>query len=200
MFIQYIHEGRLKDSNDIFLSERVSSLQEVLSKNKISEKEILEHLRFNYQIADARKTIYKDNYFDLIHSNNTLEHIEPLILKDILNEFKRIQKEESVLSHFIDLSDHFAHYDNSITIYNFLRFSDNQWKIIDNSLQPQNRMRLTDYKALYDSLGIKFEITELREGDVKVLQSVSINKKYKDYSMNELAVSHCQFISKKQNY
>jgi hypothetical protein len=200
MFLRYIQTNRLNAKADVFLPDRIESLTGILSGNISTEKELVEHLKFNYIIGDSRKTIFTDNYFDLIHSNNTFEHIDPLILKDILKEFFRIQKEASVLSHFIDLSDHFAHYDKDITIYNFLKFSDFKWKIIDNSIQPQNRMRLTDYKALYDSLGIKYEIIELREGDVNTLKSNKINKKFKDYSLNELAVSHCQFISTKKTY
>ena len=52
-------------------------------------------------------------------------------------------KPDGLHSHFIDMSDHFAHMDSSISIYHFLRYSEAQWKRIDNSIQPQNRWRLS---------------------------------------------------------
>ena len=58
---------------------------------------------------------------DFICSNNTFEHIPQEILRDILVEFKRVLHPNGLMSHFIDMSDHFAHFDSRITIYNFLQ-------------------------------------------------------------------------------
>ncbi len=62
----------------------------------------------------------KSDSVDFICSNNTFEHIPADILSAILREFKRVIKPGGLMSHFIDMSDHFAHFDSRITIYNFL--------------------------------------------------------------------------------
>jgi hypothetical protein len=101
-----------------------------------------------------------------------------------------------VMSHFIDMSDHFAHFDTSINIYNYLRFSDSAWRLIDNSVQPQNRWRLSDYEKLYHSLSINISETDCRKGNVDQVLSVNLADKYKSYDVKDLAISHCYLISK----
>lgn len=128
-------------------------------------------------------------------SNNTFEHIPKIILIDILKEFKRLLKADGVMSHFIDLSDHFAHFDTSITTYNFLKFSEKQWDLIDNSIQPQNRMRWADYKKMYADLNIAIKIEETRPGDLAALNTITVDKGFAHLSKVELAISHGYLVS-----
>ncbi|MFN4006709.1 MAG: methyltransferase domain-containing protein [Chitinophagaceae bacterium] len=150
-------ENVIETINKILQSEQSGVLQEYLTyqqdkievlraivaqQNSYSLEQILHLLNITYLVEDARKLSLPDNSIDLINSNNTFEHIYPNILIPILKEFKRIvSKSGGVMSHFIDMSDHFAHFDNSITLYNFLRFSDSQWKWVDNTLQNQSRYK-----------------------------------------------------------
>lgn len=101
------------------------------------------------------------------------------------------------MSHFIDMTDHFAHFDKSITIYNFLRYSDRVWRLIDNDIQPQNRMRLRDYLDMYERLGIPIITTSIKEGRVKDLRTVRVHEKYGSYRETELIISHAYVISGK---
>lgn len=158
--------------------------------------EILQQLHITYLIEDARNLTLPDNSIDLVHSNNTFEHIYPEILAPILKEFKRVVKKDGgVLSHAIDMSDHFAHFDTSINIYHFLRFTDNEWKWIDNSIQPQSRLQFYDYKKMYAELGIPISEETCRAGNITALQNVPLAAKYATYPLQETAVSHCHFIS-----
>jgi len=84
----------------------------------------------------------EDNNIQLISSNNTYEHIYPEVLGGIIQRMWALLAPGGIMSHFIDMSDHFAHMDRGIDIYNFLRFSEKQWDLIDNRIQPQNRWRL----------------------------------------------------------
>jgi hypothetical protein len=179
-------------------NERLKIFNEALANDEtLSLSEIFSVLQLNCKVTDARKTNYPDGYFDLVTSNNTFEHIYPDVLKDILIEFKRITNpKDGVMSHFIDLSDHFAHFDKSITVYNFLKFSDSEWKWIDNSIQPMNRLRIPDYLKIYKELKIPVSEMLNREGIVEEMKSVGISDKYKKYSWEELAVSHSYFYSK----
>jgi hypothetical protein len=93
------------------------------------------------------------------------------------------------------MSDHFAHFDTSINIYNFLQFSDRQWKYIDNTIQPQNRMRVYDYKNIFSDLNIPITESSYREGNLNELKTISLANKYLHYALEEIAISHCHFIS-----
>lgn len=178
-------------------SERFSSIQNILENiKKLSLNEILTKLHITYLIEDAGNLSLADNSIDLINSNNTFEHIYPDKLIPILKEFKRVlNKESGVMSHFIDLSDHFAHFDKSINIYNFLKFSDTQWKWIDNSIQPQNRLRIYDYKKIYADLNIPIDEESFRKGDLKELNKINLDKKYLNHPISDLAITHCHFVS-----
>ncbi len=170
-----------------------------ISKNydKLSLENILEQLHLVYLIEDARKLSLLDNSIDLVNSNNTFEHIYPQILIPILKEFKRVvSKSQGVQSHFIDMSDHFAHFDTSINIYNFLKFSESQWKLIDNSIQPQNRMRIDDYKKIYADLSIPIDSENFREGRLEELKTINLSEPFKSKPMGVNAISHCHFISR----
>ncbi len=169
-----------------------------LHKNydKYSFEEIISQLNMEYLIEDARKLSLKENSIDLVNSNNTFEHIYPEILSGILKEFNRIvKKNKGIQSHFIDMSDHFAHFDKSINIYNFLKFSDSQWQLIDNAIQPQSRLRYNEYKDLYSKLNIPVSEENLRPGDINILNTVNLSEKYKNMPVDEVAITHCHFVS-----
>lgn len=162
---------------------------------EMSLDEALARLHIEAVVGDARHLATADATFDFICSNNTFEHIFPDVLADILQAFKRVLKPGGVMSHFVDLSDHFAHFDQSINIYNFLRFSEAQWKLIDNVIQPQNRWRWPQYQALYQSLDIPLTEEDVRPGDPDLLRHVPVHKEWQRFSEAELAISHGYLVS-----
>lgn len=148
-------------------------------------------------VGDACKTEFPSDFFDFICSNNTFEHVYPAVLLDILKEFNRILKGEGIMSHFIDMSDHFAHFDTSITIYNFLQYSNTAWQWIDNDIQPQNRLRLPVYKQMHQKAGFKIIEESVRPGNVKEVEKLQIANVFKQFTVQELAISHAYLVSKK---
>ncbi|MBE9484540.1 MAG: class I SAM-dependent methyltransferase [Bacteroidetes bacterium] len=199
-FIECNKAGQLKNYID-FLPDRFEIIANLLDDyGKFSLDEVLQKLNITYLIEDARKLSLPENSIDLVNSNNTFEHIYPDILVPILKDFRRVVKKQGgVMSHFIDMSDHFAHFDKSINIYNFLRFSDKQWKWIDNSIQPQSRNRIYDYKQIYSDLKIPISDESFREGDLNELKSIPLSDKFKNKPPEEIAKSHCHFISNMKN-
>jgi hypothetical protein len=184
-----------------FSSERLAQIKEMLEDyERFTLEAVLLKLNIIYLIEDARKLSLPSNSIDLVNSNNTFEHIYPETLKAILKEFKRVvKKDEGVMSHFIDLSDHFAHLDQSINIYNFLQFSDEQWEWIDNEIQPQSRIRIYDYKQIYTDLEIPITEESFRQGNVSELALIHLAAKFENKPLAEVAISHCHFISNMKN-
>ena len=175
---------------------KVAVLHNIIKNQvQLSFEEIQQKLHIKYIKQDARKLSFADGYFDFIVSNNVFEHIYPHLLIDILKEFTRVWAVGGVMSHFIDMSDHFAHLDKSINIYNFLQFTDKQWELIDNSVQPQNRMRIDEYITLYESLAISINIREDRPGSVSEVNAVTLSEKYKAMPVEMVAISHSYLAS-----
>jgi hypothetical protein len=195
-FIEAINNNKI---NSIFLRDE-SRVKKIIKLSEKAEQfeltEILSKLNITYLQADARSLPFDAESIDFIHSNNTLEHIYEDILTDILTEFNRIQKKSGLQSHFIDMSDHFAHADHSITIYNYLQFTENQWQRIDNSVQPQNRLRLNQYRNLYLKNGLTIIKEEIRPGDINELNKVKLSSPFDSFSKSEVAVSHVYLLSK----
>jgi hypothetical protein len=196
-FIQYHLENKLSkyfnvDPNRINELIKITELKET---KKVDE--ILGKLRITLLVQDACNLKFNDNYFDIVHSNNTFEHINQSILEQIIVELYRIVKKDGVMSHFIDMSDHFAHFDKSITIYNFLKFSNKTWRLIDNKIQPQNRLRLIDYEKVLDHLGITYNLLNVRKGSIEELNLIKLSGEFENYDKVLMAVSHCQLVSVK---
>ncbi len=195
-FRDYAKNGKLQ----VFLPElKAARLQVLLEEAETSScnslGSFLEKFKIEYHVADARKVPLNDGSFDLITSNNTFEHIYPDALEGILLEFRRLCKKGGVMSHSIDMSDHFAHMDSSITIYNFLKYSESQWKRIDNNIQPMNRWRIYDFRNLYKKLSIPITEEINREVNMDDYRKVKVDARFLAHSPEENAISHTQLIS-----
>lgn len=175
--------------------QRIQNLEIIKTNQTLDLSEILEMLHINYLIADARNLDLSNGLLDMIVSNNVFEHIYPDILKDILKEFKRLLKPTGVMSHFIDMTDHFAHLDKTISVYNYLKFSSQQWKWIDNSVQPQSRLRLPQYLTLYKELEIPVNDTINASDDLGRLKELKVDQQFKAMTLEELGIIHSYVIS-----
>lgn len=195
-FKEWKDSGKLKGFEEAILPERWDRLMHVLqAPEDYSQEDINRLIGLTPLITDARKLPLKKQSVDFICSNNTFEHIPLEVLTGILQEFKRVQDPDGLMSHFIDMSDHFAHFDPAITIYNFLKYSKKKWGLVDNSIQPQNRLRFRDFLELYQELGLPVKHQEIREGSLQDLEKVKVHPEFSGYSPEELAISHAYIIS-----
>ncbi len=97
--------------------------------------------------ADARSTGFDAGSIDCVTSTNTLEHIPPADIRLILAECHRILADDGVMSFQIDYQDHYSYFDPRVSVYNFLRYTDREWRWYNPSLHQQNRLRHQDYWA-----------------------------------------------------
>lgn len=89
-------------------------------------------------------------------SFTVLEHIPPDTLRSILLEGRRVLKKDGLFVHTVDLSDHFAHSDGSISAINFLQFSEEEWaRYAGNRYMYHNRLRIDDYVELFEAAGLE---------------------------------------------
>lgn len=194
-FMESKQVGQLENFISI-ASERWNTLEKLyVNIDQMSFEDCCQRLHFDYLVTDARSLPLKEDSIEFILSNNTFEHIYEDILKDILKEFKRVLAPGGLMSHFIDMSDHFAHLDKSITIYNFLQFSPAQWDRIDNTIQPQNRLRISHFREMYKELDIPINEEVNRPGDVSLVKTIPIHDYLKEIPMEEIAISHSYLAS-----
>jgi len=171
----------------------------------INEQDIIEHLKqaFNLKYLapkDARSTGFESEYFDFMSSSLTMEHIPAVDIAAILKECHRILKEGGVLSMTIDYQDHWSYFDRSITRYNYLRFSESEWKKYNPSLHYQNRLRHSDHMKLINASG--FEVVKEVPNhpspqEVEELRSVPLADQYKSYDFDDLAIKSSEVVLRK---
>ncbi|HLH65041.1 MAG TPA: class I SAM-dependent methyltransferase [Solirubrobacteraceae bacterium] len=135
------------------------------------------------ELADLRLA---EGSLQLLVSNNTLEHIPEAQLEPVLRELRRVAAPEAVMSHFVDISDHYAHFDRSISEFNYLRFSDRSWRLFNNALHHQNRLRASDYVRIVEDAGFKVVATEEQRGEARELARITPAPRFRAYSQSDL--------------
>lgn len=152
--------------------------------------------------ADAANTALPAESIDLHISHTVFEHVPAEVLKAILIESNRVLSKTGVAVHHIDPSDHFSHYDASISKINFLQFSDKKWKkYAGNQFAYHNRLRLPDYRRIFAECG--HEVLQLVTAcDERSLQDLKagfpVHEKFRGLSPEDLCTVTASFISAPQ--
>ena len=137
---------------------------------------------------------------DCVTSTSVLEHIPAKDILAILQECNRILKKGGIMSCIIDYKDHYAYFDPGISIYNFLQFSEPEWKKYNHYQQYQNRLRHNDYLNIIHQTN--FEILQITptlpsESDLEKLRDIKIAQTFSKFSEEELAVQLSHIVLKK---
>jgi hypothetical protein len=130
---------------------------------------------------------------DVTMSNNTLEHVPYSDMVRILRRLSELQAPGGVSVHFIDLKDHYAGFDPDITVYNFLRYSERRWRVFNNQLQWQNRLRASEYHAAFADAGLRV-IAQRSASDPDALGRVKRHREFSRFSHEDLAV-HSMWVA-----
>jgi predicted SAM-dependent methyltransferase len=146
--------------------------------------------------ADARKTDFQDQSVDLIVSTNTLEHIPQEVIIEIMRECRRIISPGGIVSFVIDYSDHYAHADQTISDYNYIQYSRNQWAQHNHGHHYQNRLRHSDYENIFSNAG--FEIVEnqghMPENGASIIDELSLSAEFLKYTREQILPTSGWFV------
>lgn len=173
------------------LDPEVFGLQRALPAPAGSLSGYLERLGIDYRApADARATGLPDGSFDCITSSNTLEHIPARDLLPILTECRRLLAPGGVCSFHVDYTDHYSHFDDSISPFNFLQFDDAAWRRFNPDLHHQNRLRHPDYLSLYEEASFVRVQEERIEttSDRTVVEALPLARAFRSVPVADLAV------------
>lgn len=194
-YLTYFDSGKLENFLPTVKEERIEILRNCLQKN-ISRDALYTACNIIFLEGDITKMNLPETKMHIINSNNTFEHIPAPVLENILRFFHTIIVEDGVMSHFIDMSDHFSHSDTSVSNYNFLKFTKRQWKIIDNSIQPQNRLRINKYRKMLVDTGWEILNEEKTVAQPGRIAEIQVSKEFSDTSVEDLSVTHVLFACK----
>jgi SAM-dependent methyltransferase len=134
------------------LAERL----DVVARSGRRPMEFLREAGIDYRApGDASNTGLEDGSVDAHFSYNVFEHVPAEPIEQILAEARRILKPGGVCVHYVDPSDHYAHFDRGITRINFLRYDAAGWeRLAGNRFAYHNRLRDGDYRELFARAGL----------------------------------------------
>jgi SAM-dependent methyltransferase len=150
---------------------------------------------------DARATGLPDESIDFVSSTDTCEHIPADDLARIFRECRRLLRPGGAFSCRVDLQDHYAYFDPTLSRYHFLRFSDRAWRLVNSPLHFQNRLRAPDYLRLVRDAG--FELLAERpsgpsEEGLEELRALPLAARFRNgYTSEELGVTVLSFVARR---
>jgi predicted SAM-dependent methyltransferase len=174
-----------------FISDR---LDNALNMYPVSNmQQLREKLGISYKVpGDARATGMADGSIDFISSTATLEHIPAREIPSIFNECYRVLKTGGILASSIDYIDHNSYFDNTVSAYNFLKYSESVWPVFNPTIQYQNRLRHKDFIRMAESAGFTVVADDHympTTEDIKLIESMTLHHDFKsNYGPGELAI------------
>jgi SAM-dependent methyltransferase len=149
---------------------------------------------------DARATGLPPDSVDFVSSTATLEHIPTPDVLAILTECNRLLRADGAMSCRIDMRDHHSYFDTSVSPYNFLKFSDRAWSLLNSALMYQNRLRHPDYLRLFEEAGfdvVAEQVARPTERDVEALRRLRLAPSFRDrYSVDELGAKSLVIVAR----
>lgn len=138
---------------------------------------------------------------DLVVSRFVLEHVPPHNITEIHDFLFSNLKSGSYILHLISPSDHRAYSDSSLSLQDFLKYSEEEWNQIQTRFDYHNRLRLPQYLELFKN---KFEIIYLEYDSINVesksfkkFKELKINKDFAKYNDQELTAGSINVLLKK---
>jgi hypothetical protein len=188
---RYDLEGKLRDFLPDFCPDRLNQVRNLIPQSGLSSPDrLLDRLGISVLVGDAQKLPLPSESIDYVFSNGVLEYIPPSILRGILKECSRLSAAGAVMTHRLNLIDQYSYFDNSITPYNFLKYTSAQWKILNSPLIWQNRLRISDFKKMIAESGFTIISQDNETGSLDDLAEVKLAPEFRHYTQEELLVLH----------
>lgn len=176
---------------------RLSELGQAHLSHEIKNYDDLRKYGIKYLFPiNAASLPFDDGFFDGVVSSNTFEHIPKSEIIKIMKEIFRLLRSSGVVSLRIDYSDHYAHTDKSISLLNFLKFDDVEWKNYNHQRHYQNRLRHYEYRNIFESSGFSIADEKLFFDEKNIPDEVMLKFSDKDDSWRSTAAF---FLLKKNN-
>ncbi len=169
--------------------------------NKNSNYNIPSNILYYPYTNLTNQTSFNDEKIDLIFSRYVLEHISPNDIYKMHDNFsKKISKPFYIL-HMISPSDHRAYNDSNLSIYDFLKYSDEEWNKIQTKFDYHNRLRLPQYLAIFKKLNYEIEYLDYDKCDLNSakyhkFKALKIHNDYLKFTEEELLAGSINILLK----
>jgi SAM-dependent methyltransferase len=137
---------------------------------------------------------------DYITSSKVLGSVPEEQLLPLMRECLRVLAPDGLIAFVIDYRDQYSYSDSSLSVYNFLQFSEREWRRYNPAIHYQNRLRHPDYCKLFEKAG--FSMIKAERGlpdatSLNRLRSMRIDPHFSSHTLEDLAVVRGEFLLKK---
>ncbi|MFK7750731.1 MAG: methyltransferase domain-containing protein [Kordia sp.] len=149
----------------------------------------------------ADSSIRLNEHIDLVFSRFVLEHIPPEDLLKIHQSFAKILPKSAHILHMISPSDHRAYNDSSLSYYDFLKYSAEEWKQQHTKFDYHNRLRLPNYleifeKAGYEVVSLDYDTCEKDSEKYRKFKELTLHKDFQHYTEEEVLAGSINVLLK----
>lgn len=150
--------------------------------------------------GNAVATGLLEDSVDLIYSNSVLEHVHTDVLAGLMAESVRILRVGGCVAHCVACNDHYAHFDKNISCVNYLRYSPQSWRVWNNNITYQNRLRASDFIRIACAGGLSVIQVNMhvRDGVREALATLPIAPEFLRYTPEDLETTSVDFIATKK--
>lgn len=148
--------------------------------------------------ANAAATGLPPASVDVVFSNSVLEHVEREAIAPLMRETRRILRPGGIAIHAVNCGDHYAYFDPSLSQIHYLRFRERTWRVWNNGLQYQNRLRANDFIELAEREGLQIVLNRQRPRlDLLArFDEFSIAPEFRHYPREQLCTTSVSFAAR----
>jgi hypothetical protein len=196
-FVEQGRDGTLQKRLPYLKADRLQRLANLAQRaSQEAPTAVLAELNIHALNRGAQDTGLPPRTIDLFASTGVLEYIPREVLKAILAESRRLGTPNATHSHYLNLVDQYSYFDHSITAFNFLKYSSGQWKYLNSPLTWQNRLRISDFRALFTEGGYVVTKETNTSAPLEELQRVRLAPEFQHYTQNDLRVILSWMVAK----
>ena len=207
---QLIIEGNAKrvdtyDINEHFNTKEINQLNSFYANNN----EVVFEKKGKYNLLKGVTYFPNTNIFDgaiqdvdLVLSRFVLEHVTPNDVSEIHNFFYSNLKPDALILHLISPSDHRAYSDSTLSLQDFLKYSEKEWNQIQTQFDYHNRLRLPQYLKIlsehFDILYFEHDEINIESDSYKKFKEIKVHDDFKKFSDQELMAGSINILLKKR--
>jgi hypothetical protein len=153
-------------------------------------------IEYNAPCNAARTGLPVDSV-DVVFSNSVLEHVPAETIRQLMLESYRVLCSGGLAIHSVNCGDHYAYFDKNITQLNYLAYGDADWRLWNNDLQYQNRLRPLDFVSLTEDAGFRVVLKRqpVNQELLQALPELELAPEFQSYPPEELCCTSFDFIA-----
>lgn len=132
---------------------------------------------------------------DCLYSVDTLEHIPTESLERLFVEANKVVTPSGLSIHLVDFTDHYARSDRTISRFNFLQYSNEEWRRFNPAMHYVNRLRHSDLLALIERCGWRVLSTEPTLSESIPEVKAALAQEFRERSSEDLFTARSWIVS-----